>query len=404
MDARTRSYLDRAAEAVAERRFEASAGFERIAADRVHQLGDPPEEVAALLDAGARRQLASGDAATAAQTLETLVAMRRKLGDRTGELDAQRRQSAARQLAAPALARAPAPAPEPSRPPEDFHTILAELDTLVGLADVKARIRALAEFMRVQAVRQQAGLQRVPVSQHLAFTGAPGTGKTTVARLFGRLLHSLGVLKTDRLVETSRAELVAGFVGQTAAKVDKAVDDALDGVLFIDEAYALTESGSDEDFGREAVTQLIKRMEDERGRLAVIVAGYSRPMADFLASNPGLQSRVGEVIEFPDYDPGELRQIFAGFCAAADYDLTPAAAARLAIILDGLYAARTERFGNARTMRNLFEDAIVAQAGRLGDAGPADVARLRALEPPDLDAALASYEATEGVAPAEPGG
>jgi hypothetical protein len=406
MDPRTRSYLERAAEAVADGRYEESAGYERIAADRVHQLGDPPEEQAALLEAGARRQLASGDPITAADTLEALIALRRRMGDWEGEQEAMRRLATARGTRPRAFGPSvPPPAPHAERepePPEDFHQILAELDALVGLKDVKARIRALAEFMRVQGVRAQAGLERVPVSQHLVFTGSPGTGKTTVARLFGRLLHSLGVLETSKLVEVSRADLVAGFVGQTATKVDQAVDEALDGVLFIDEAYALTESGSEQDFGNEAVTQLIKRMEDDRDRLAVIVAGYSGPMAEFLASNPGLQSRVGEVIAFADYGPDELAQIFTGFCSAADYDLTPAAVAHLDALLRDLHATRTPRFGNARTMRNLFEDAIVAQAGRLTDAGPDDVARLRALEPPDLDAALASYRMTEGVAPAGP--
>jgi SpoVK/Ycf46/Vps4 family AAA+-type ATPase len=226
------------------------------------------------------------------------------------------------------------------------------------------------------------------VSQHVAFTGSPGTGKTTVARLYGRLLHAIGVLATDKLIETSRAQLVAGFVGQTSGKVDAVVDSALDGVLFVDEAYALTESGSDEDFGAEAVTQLLTRMEADRDRLAVIFAGYSEPMARFLASNPGLESRVSEMISFPDYAPGELFEIFAVFCARADYELSPAAEARLREALEMLHAERDERFGNARTVRNVFEDAIVAQASRLGDATAADRARLRALEPEDIEAAV----------------
>ena len=357
MDARARSYLDRADEAMRESRFADAVGFVRLARDQVRKLGDPPAGLEACRAA-----------------LERI----------------ERARQGARHHAAAPPARPQAP---PTEVPDtaSVEEVLAELDALIGLAGVKARIRALTEFLRVQGVRERAGLRNVEVSQHLAFTGSPGTGKTTVARLFGRLLHALGALASDRLVETSRSQLVAGFVGQTAARVDAVVDSALDGVLFIDEAYALTETGSQEDFGNEAVTQLVKRMEDERERLAVIFAGYTEPMTRFLESNPGLRSRVGEVIEFPDYTPDELLAIFAKFCGDADYDLSPDASLRLRAVLAGLYDARDESFGNARAVRNLFEDAIVAQASRLIEADPSDRALLRTLEPADVDAAVAAY-------------
>lgn len=362
LDARTQSYLDRAREAAREDRFEEAVGFARLARDQVRKLGDPPEGLEACR-----------------QALAAIEAARRPA----------RRAHARTPVAAKQVATAP-----PG--PQAVAAVLAELDALVGLVEVKARIRSLTEFLRVQGVRSQAGLRNVDVSQHLAFTGSPGTGKTTVARLFGRLLHALGALESDRLVESSRAQLVAGFVGQTAGKVDAVVDAALDGVLFIDEAYALTESGSQEDFGNEAVTQLVKRMEDERERLAVIVAGYTEPMQRFLESNPGLESRIGEVIEFPDYEPGELLEIFEKFAADADYALSVDARVRLRAILDELYGARDETFGNARTVRNLFEDAIVAQASRLVDASASDPARLRALEPADVEAAYAALRDDAG--------
>ena len=364
MDARARSYLDRADEALGEDRFVDAIGFVRLARDQIRKLGDPPEGLEACR--------------TALERIE-------------------RARKGVRPLAASPRRRSESPPLKGSDPSRaagaagSVEEVLAELDALVGLAEVKARIRALTEFLRVQGVREQAGLRNVDVSQHLAFTGSPGTGKTTVARLFGRLLHALGALATDRLVETSRAQLVAGFVGQTSARVDAVVDSALDGVLFIDEAYSLTESGSQEDFGNEAVTQLVKRMEDERGRLAVIVAGYTAPMTRFLESNPGLRSRIGEIIEFPDYAPDELQAIFARFCADADYELSPGAAERLRAVLTELYDARDKTFGNARTVRNLFEDAIVAQASRLVDVRSHDRELLRTLEPADVDAALAAF-------------
>ena len=299
-------------------------------------------------------------------------------------------------------AAAPAASPDPptSTPPAErrfdpdaVDAALAELDALVGLAAVKRQVRSLVNFMRVQQARQQAGHRTVTIAQHLCFVGSPGTGKTTVARLYGRLLHALGRLESDRLVETSRGDLVAGFIGQTATAVNRIVDASIGGVLFIDEAYALTAGDSPQDFGREAVAELIKRMEDDRDRLAVIFAGYDAPMRRFLGSNPGLASRVSEVVIFADYSAQELAEVFRRFAARDDYALSPAGEERLTAVLSEMTAARGGDFGNARTVRNLFEDAIVAQADRLVEAGAAMGPALRGLEPADLDAALESYRA-----------
>ena len=243
--------------------------------------------------------------------------------------------------------------------------MLAELDALIGLAAVKAEVRRLAELLRIASMRRAAGLKTVQVSLHLVFQGGAGTGKTTVARLFGRLYKSLGLLATDRVVEVTREDLVSGYVGQTATKTAAAIDSALDGVLFLDEAYGLVRPDSQGDFGPEAVVELLKRMEDERDRLAVIAAGYPHEMTEFLATNSGFRSRFGETIHFEDYGPAELVQIFETFAAAADYVLDADARAELQRVMERLHAARDRYFGNARTARNLFDDVVAHQAERL---------------------------------------
>ena len=273
-------------------------------------------------------------------------------------------------------ARADAPATRGPRPPAPdpatlrfdeaaFDAVLAELDALIGLAAVKAEVRRLAELLRIASIRRAAGLKTVQVSLHLVFQGGAGTGKTTVARLFGRLYKSLGLLATDRVVEVTREDLVSGYVGQTATKTAAAVDSALDGVLFLDEAYGLVRPDSQGDFGPEAVVELLKRMEDERDRLAVIAAGYPHEMTEFLATNSGFRSRFGETIHFEDYGPTELVQIFATFAKAADYELDADARAELQRVMERLHAARDRYFGNARTARNLFDDVVAHQAERL---------------------------------------
>jgi AAA+ superfamily predicted ATPase len=269
--------------------------------------------------------------------------------------------------------------------------VLAELDALIGLASVKSEVRRLAELLRIGSLRRAVGLRTVQVSLHLVFQGGAGTGKTTVARLFGRLYRSLGLLATDRVVEVTREDLVSGYVGQTATKTAAAIDRALDGVLFLDEAYGLVRPDSHGDFGPEAVVELLKRMEDDRDRLAVIAAGYPQEMTEFLATNSGFRSRFGETIHFDDYGPAELVAIFESFAADADYVLTPDAREELQRVMERLHAARDRYFGNARTARNLFDDVVAHQAERLlAGGGTPDRRALMEVALADVQAASAA--------------
>src|SRR3954452_11288300 len=266
----------------------------------------------------------------------------------------------------------------------------AELDALTGLETVKEQVRALVAFLQVQAEREKHGLPEVATSQHLVFLGDPGTGKTTVARLLAEMYRAIGLLKRGHLVEVDRSGLVGQYVGTTALKTDRGIRRALDGVLFIDEAYALHRGDERQDFGPEAIETLLKRMEDYRHRLVVIVAGYPRLMQQFLDSNPGLLSRFSREITFPDCSTGELLEITETFARDNEYVLAEGADAEVQAILAS--AARNERFGNARFARTLFEQALNAQALRLSrvtgdELAGLDRSELMALAPDDFAAA-----------------
>ena len=273
----------------------------------------------------------------------------------------------------------PLPESEPT-----LEELLAELDGLCGLEQVKQDVKSLINLVKVRRLREEAGLPVPPMSLHLVFLGNPGTGKTTVARLLARLYHAIGVLPKGQLVEVDRSGLVAGFVGQTALKTQEVIQKAIGGVLFIDEAYALVNQDNGNDFGREVIEVLLKNMEDHRKDLVVIVAGYSQLMEKFIHSNPGLESRFNKYFYFEDYDGAQLFTILQSMCVKNDYVLTPEGEALARRELMALYEDRDENFGNARDVRNLFEQAVARQSDRVARLEAPTREQLMALRPEDL--------------------
>ena len=280
----------------------------------------------------------------------------------------------------PEGAAEPEPEPEPEAPTKSVEELLAELDALVGLDDVKAEIHRQAAVLRVEGLRRDAGLKSPTITRHLIFNGNPGTGKTTVARLVAGIYRALGLLSKGQLVEVDRSELVAGYLGQTAMKTAEVVESAAGGVLFIDEAYSL----SGDQYGQEAIDTLVKEMEDRRDDLVVIVAGYPVPMMVFIGQNPGLESRFRTTIDFPDYTDDELAEIFGLMASGAEYDVGEPVLDRLRDILSGVQRGPT--FGNARYVRNILEAAIGHHAWRLRDIAEPTLEQLRLLVVEDLDA------------------
>lgn len=239
-----------------------------------------------------------------------------------------------------------------------------ELSKLIGLTSVKTEINNLYNLVTVQKMREYNKMKISSISYHCVFTGNPGTGKTTVARIVADIYKDLGVIKKGHLVETDRSGLVGEYVGQTAPKTNAIIDSALDGVLFIDEAYSLSQ-GDQNDYGMEAISTLIKRMEDDRDRLVVILAGYKKEMEDFMNANSGLQSRFNRYIEFPDYTSEELMQIFYFIAKKNDYKLSERAAKKIFMVIEDALRKKDDKFGNARYVRNLFEKIITQQANRI---------------------------------------
>ena len=286
-------------------------------------------------------------------------------------------QAAPTPVEAPTAATAAEPAPAPET--KSVEELLAELDDLVGLTEVKAEIHRQAAVLRVEGLRAEAGLKAPTITRHMIFNGNPGTGKTTVARLVAGIYRALGLLSQGQLVEVDRSELVAGFLGQTAMKTAEVVKSAEGGVLFIDEAYSL----AGDQYGTEAIDTLVKEMEDKRDDLVVIVAGYPLPMEVFIAQNPGLASRFRTTIDFADYTDDELASIFETMATAAEYDADESVLVRLRAILGTV--PRGPTFGNARYVRNLLEAAIGRHAWRLRDIAAPTLAELRTLVADDLD-------------------
>jgi len=256
-------------------------------------------------------------------------------------------------------------APETSEKDKTLKDLLDELNALIGLGYVKDKVNDLIVYQKVQKMRRENDLYSVKSTLHLAFLGNPGTGKTTVARIVGRIYKQIGLLSKGHFVEVSRTDLIAGYQGQTALKVKKIIEKAKGGVLFIDEAYSITENDHSDSYGRECLTELTKALEDYRDDLVVIVAGYTEPMQKFFESNPGLKSRFNTFIEFEDYSADELEEILVSMCVNNDYELSGNAKERLRLFLNNKVDTKKENFANGRMVRNLYEDLVMNHARRV---------------------------------------
>ncbi len=274
---------------------------------------------------------------------------------------------------------------EKKSPEQLLAEVLAELDELIGLDTIKQEVRGLANFLKVQQERSKLGLPQTKVSLHMVFTGNPGTGKTTVARLIGRILGAMGILAKGHMIETDRSGLVAEFVGQTGPKTNKRINESLDGVLFIDEAYSLAPEKGDDPYGAEAVQAMLKRMEDDRERLVVVLAGYPEPMDRLIKSNPGLSSRFNRYFDFPDYTTTELGSIFHAMATKNHYELPVPVRVKLLLGFQHLLDHRDEHFGNGRLVRNAFERAIGLLANRIAGIAPLTRELLTTFQPDDIE-------------------
>lgn len=252
---------------------------------------------------------------------------------------------------------------------KSLQELLKELNSLIGLDDVKQDVQSLINLIQIRKIREKRNLKQQPMSLHLVFMGNPGTGKTTVARLLARIYNKIGVLSQGQLIEVDRSGLVGGYVGQTALKVQDVIKSAIGGILFIDEAYSLTSNKDGNDYGKEAIDTLLKAMEDHRDNLIVIVAGYTNLMEDFLESNPGLKSRFNKYLFFKDYNPEELYAIFEKMCKGYKFNITDEAKEYVKDYFEKRYINRNENFANGRDVRNFFEKALIRQADRLSNKG-----------------------------------